>query len=153
MIKKILLTFLTLLISSVILVRPVFAQKTGSSQVEPSGIRNPVIGNFGGNKTSGIGSITEAQTGGTFLRIFILSWRSAIFLGSILVIVMFLWGGISWITAGGDKGKVEKARDRMTQAVIGLVVLVSSFVIIGFLGTLIFGEAFDILKLTIPTPG
>ncbi len=55
------------------------------------------------------------------------------FLGSILsfviviaVIMVFLylvWGAIEWITSAGDKGKLEKARNRMFQAVIGIIVL------------------------------
>lgn len=65
---------------------------------------------------------------------------------------MFLWGAIEWITAGGDSGKVGKARDKITQAIIGLVILVGSFVIIGFIGRVFFGGDFDLLNLTIPTP-
>lgn len=44
---------------------------------------------------------------------------------ALLVLLYLLWGAIEWITSGGDKGKTEKARDRMTQSVIGLIVLAS----------------------------
>ena len=69
-----------------------------------------------------------------------------------MVLIYFLWGGIEWITAGGDTAKVQKARDRITQSIIGLVILVASFVIIGFISELFFGSDFNLLEITIPTP-
>ena len=50
-------------------------------------------------------------------------------IGSIAFFFMLLWGGIQWIMSGGDKGAVESARGRITNAVIGLVILFSSFAI------------------------
>ncbi|GIK84475.1 MAG: hypothetical protein BroJett025_10970 [Patescibacteria group bacterium] len=44
-------------------------------------------------------------------------------IASIMVLIMFLWGGLEWITAGGDKSKIEKARNRITQSFIGMIVL------------------------------
>ena len=44
-------------------------------------------------------------------------------IGVLLVLIYLLWGAISWISSGGDTAKVQKARDQMTQAVIGLIVL------------------------------
>lgn len=41
----------------------------------------------------------------------------------ILVLLYLVWGAIEWITSGGDKGKLEKARNRMFQSVIGIIVL------------------------------
>lgn len=43
--------------------------------------------------------------------------------------VFLVWGGIMWITAGGDKGKIEEARNRITQAVIGLTIVAASWAI------------------------
>ena len=46
---------------------------------------------------------------------------------------------MEWITSGGDKGKTESARNKITAAIIGLIVLASSWavlmLILGFLGT------------------
>ena len=49
--------------------------------------------------------------------------------------------------------KIEKARNKITQAVIGLVILVGSFAIIGFISQLFFGEEFSILNLTFTKAG
>ncbi len=48
----------------------------------------------------------------------------------ILVFFYLIWGGIEWITSGGDKGKTEGARNKITAAVIGLIVLAASYAIL-----------------------
>ena len=110
-----------------------------------AGIINPVTGNLGNDPA-------KAKSGALFTSYFINLWRVMISVGSILVMVFFLWGAIEWITSGGDKSKTEIARNRITNAVIGLIILVSSFTLVGFIGKLFFGTDFDILKITIPTP-
>ena len=40
-----------------------------------------------------------------------------------LTFFYLIFGAISWITSGGDKGKVEAARNKITAAVIGLLIL------------------------------
>jgi magnesium-transporting ATPase (P-type) len=58
------------------------------------------------------------------------------FIGALIFIIMFLWGGIKWITSGGDKAQLESARTTILNAVIGLVILFSLFAILSLLGTL-----------------
>ena len=50
----------------------------------------------------------------------------AMTLAAILVFAFLIWGGIEWITSAGDKGKAESARNRITSAIIGLVILAAS---------------------------
>jgi hypothetical protein len=71
-------------------------------------------------------------------------------IGGILVLIYFLWGALSWITSGGEKGKIEEARNRITQAALGLVILVGSYAIIGFISELFFGDSFSILQPKLP---
>ena len=49
---------------------------------------------------------------------------------ALLVFLYLIWGGIEWITSGGDKTKTESARSKITAAVIGLVVLAASYAIL-----------------------
>jgi len=58
-------------------------------------------------------------------------------IGSIIFIVYFLLGGISWIGAGGDSSKINKARDQMIQGALGLIVLVAMYAIVGLIGTIV----------------
>lgn len=52
-------------------------------------------------------------------------------LGALLVFMYLIWGGIEWITSGGDKTKTESARNKITAAVLGLVILAASWAILG----------------------
>lgn len=62
----------------------------------------------------------------------------------ILVLFYLIMGGIAWLTSGGDKGKTESARNQITAAVVGLIIIVSSWAIMLFvqniLGLEIFGN-------------
>jgi hypothetical protein len=66
-------------------------------------------------------------------------------IGVIAVLLYLIMGGIEWITSGGDKGKTESARNKITAAVIGLVILISAWAIMLFvqqlLGIKVFGGA------------
>lgn len=46
----------------------------------------------------------------------------------------FLLGGLNWIVAGGDKGKIEKAKGMMTNGAIGLIVISVSYAITWIVG-------------------
>lgn len=56
-------------------------------------------------------------------------------IGGLMFIFYFVMGGLTWISAGGDKGKIEKAREQMTQGVIGMVVIVIAYGLIGVIST------------------
>ena len=44
--------------------------------------------------------------------------------------IYLLWGGVQWVTAGGDKDAVEKARKKIIGALIGLAIVFSSYAIL-----------------------
>lgn len=48
------------------------------------------------------------------------------FVGVIFMILIIV-GGIIWMTAGGDEGKVKKARQMMTNATIGLAAILIAY--------------------------
>jgi len=122
-------------------------------------ITNPAVGELGGC-TQGVdgcvedpASIGAAKSGATFLIQIVGLWRNVINLGAIMVLLYFILGAVEWITSGGDKNKLENARNKMLHAILGLVILVSSFVVIGFVSGGLFAENFDILNLQFFTPG
>lgn len=66
---------------------------------------------------------------------------------AVVIAVFFLiWGGIKWITSGGDKQGVESARGHIIAAIIGLVIALLAFFIINVIGGL-FGISLTELKL------
>ena len=58
------------------------------------------------------------------------SLRFIMVIAALLVFLYLIWGGIEWITSGGDKGKTESARNKITAAVIGLIVVAASYAIL-----------------------
>lgn len=66
----------------------------------------------------------------TDLGTFVSKSISAIIMVAGLATFMYLiYGGVSWITAGGDKGKIEDARNKIINGVIGLTIVVSAWAI------------------------
>lgn len=63
-------------------------------------------------------------------------------IAAIIVLIALVTGAVDWINAGGDKSKIEKAREKMTQAVMGIFVLSAVLAIFtlvqSFLGISIF---------------
>lgn len=51
-------------------------------------------------------------------------------IAAILVFMYLIWGGIEWITSGGDKPKTENARNKITAAIVGLIVLAASYALL-----------------------
>src|SRR3989339_819450 len=58
-----------------------------------------------------------------------------VFLGflGVLFAVLIVYGGFSWMTAGGDSGKVQKAKDTIIKATIGMVIILSSYIIVFYI--------------------
>ncbi len=75
----------------------------------------------------------------------------AIIVSGILVFLYLVWGGVEWITSGGDKTKTEKAQQRITSAIIGLAIVAASWALIRIIGAFFGLDIFDI-STGIPKP-
>ena len=74
--------------------------------------------------------ITKPTEGYTDLGVFISNVLTILFGVAVLVVLfMLVWGAYEWITSGGDKEAVGKARSRILNALIGLAVLAVAFAI------------------------
>jgi len=51
---------------------------------------------------------------------------------SLIFIVLILYAGYNWMTAGGEEKKVEDAKGTITRAIIGLVIIIAAFAITYF---------------------
>ncbi len=102
-------------------------------------LRNPVLPNElgGGSAESGtraVGLLIGNLIGGIFIFSFILAF------------FYLLTGGISWITAGGDKAQLETARNKITHARVGLIVVAAGWAIFSLVGQFL-GIEFPNLEL------
>lgn len=106
-------------------------------------IHNPILPDtIGGGKTPDANTALPAA--GNFLS----SIVSLLLLVSLVATFLYLvLGGIQWITSGGDKTQLENARNRITNAIIGLVVVASAWAI-----WLLIGKFFGIDTQNIPFP-
>jgi len=68
--------------------------------------------------------------------------NSFILVSSFALLVYLLWGAFEYITSGGDKEKISKARDKMVHAVIGIIVVFLALVIYGYVA----GDMLGIIK-------
>jgi hypothetical protein len=65
-------------------------------------------------------------------------------LAIVLTLVFLVLGGLQWTSSGGDKGKIAAARQKLTFAIVGLIVALSAFFIVNvfgaFFGVSLFGN-------------
>jgi hypothetical protein len=58
--------------------------------------------------------------------------------GSLIFFFMLIMGAIQWMSSGGDKGALEGARGKITNALIGIIIFFSVFAVVkiieGFFG-------------------
>ena len=51
----------------------------------------------------------------------------------VLALVMFIYGGITWMTSGGSADKIKKGKDTIIWAVLGLAFIFFSYAILDFI--------------------
>lgn len=80
-----------------------------------------------GNASIGIGSIAQFQSVGALIS----SWLPNIYiLGGVLVLILIIVSGFTWITNAGDIKKIEEAQKILNFAIIGFIFLFASYWII-----------------------
>lgn len=59
------------------------------------------------------------------------------FLGllGIIFLVLIIFAGYNWMTAGGDEEKVAKAKETLSRAIIGLIIIIAAYAITYFVFT------------------
>ncbi len=55
----------------------------------------------------------------------------------IYLLFQLIIAAISWMTASGDKGKLEKAQLQITQAITGIIIIVAAYAIVAIIGTVL----------------
>jgi len=60
-------------------------------------------------------------------------WKTVVTVGGIAFIIYLVWGGIEYLTSGGDKGRIDDAQKKITSSVIGICILVASYAITYFI--------------------
>lgn len=75
---------------------------------------------------------------------------TVLIIASLLAFLYLILGGIKWITSGGDKAGMEEARNKITHAIVGLIIVGAAWAIMSlvqnFLGVQIIGGSINIPK-------
>lgn len=74
--------------------------------------------------------------------------RLVLVVAALVFFFILVIGGIKWIASGGDKAQTEAARNQITAALVGLVIVFAAWAIVQLINTF-FG--INIFELTIPT--
>lgn len=107
---------------------------------------------------TGIGTLGKPSNGGAFLDF---SKIISMAIG-VMTLVAFIWfafvlitGAISIIGSGGDKQAFESAKKRITNGIIGLVIVVASIFLLDLIGMIIgvdYLNVFDLLNCITGNP-
>jgi hypothetical protein len=89
-------------------------------------------------KISDIGQLISAGVG------------TLLIIAALLAFFYLILGGIQWITSGGDKAGMEAARNKITHAIVGLIIVGAAWAIMlliqNFLGVSIIGGTLNFPK-------
>ncbi len=86
-------------------------------------ITNPILEGESGTDAEGAAS-------GSLLYSFISGLLAFMMLvGAMMVLINLIQAAIDWIGSGGDTGKIESARSRLTNAIIGFIILSASYAV------------------------
>lgn len=68
-------------------------------------------------------------------------------LSALALFLMFVAGGFSFLFSGGDQKKLEQAKGTLTNAIMGLVIIVAAYLLLSTIGVF---TGVDVTKFTIP---
>ncbi len=75
----------------------------------------------------------------TFGDILTFAIRGFFIVAGLLALFFLLLGAIAWVTSGGNKENVDKARDKITAAILGVIIIAVVLAIIVTLEQVVFG--------------
>lgn len=96
---------------------------TAGAMVLPLAASALTIENVGGTLTLGSADLKETVVN---IITFVLG------LLGLIAVIMILYGGFIWLTAGGNEDKVDSAKKIISAAAVGLVVILISWAIVQF---------------------
>lgn len=103
-------------------------------------ITNPAVPGATGEPGAYIGNLISTAIG------------AVIMIAAVIALVYLIMGAFDWITSGGDKQKLESARGKITNGIIGLILVAASWAIMGLVGQFFSFENFP-ENLSFPTMG
>lgn len=141
--KKKALIFLTILLSSVFL----FAAST-KTLADDNGFIGPINppSFFQKYTTTQDGDIVGGSQAAGLMILLNNILRLAIVIAGLFAFINIILAGYGFLGAGGDPKKIEAAWAKIWQSMLGLLIILGSFILAGIFGWLLFGDARAILS-------
>ena len=91
-------------------------------------------GNYGLTETRNVGTISSALINNTPQQVVGTVIGAILSLLGVIFFLLIFYGGILWMMAQGNESEVEKAKQIIIAAVIGLIIVLSAYAITTFIG-------------------
>lgn len=83
----------------------------------------------GANAAKGDGVPTDLiGANGVFTQI----TNTILYAVGVISVIMLIWGGLRYVTSGGDSKKVTDAKNTIMYAIIGLIIAILAFAVVNF---------------------
>jgi hypothetical protein len=79
-----------------------------------------------------VGTAAQIESGRTLPQMVGLIINVVLSFLGIVLLVYLIWGGFKWMTSGGSEEGVKEAKTMIRNAIIGLIIIVASYAIAGF---------------------
>ena len=107
--------------------------------------RNPFFGGINNPYENEYGTVGGL---GTFINNIV---QMAMTIGGLIFFGLLVYGGIQYLTSGGNEDAVESAQNTLTYAILGLVIIAAAWFIVKILETVLGIQILDPM-FTGPTP-
>ncbi|MBI2099522.1 hypothetical protein HYT45_03920 [Candidatus Uhrbacteria bacterium] len=132
--------FLTYLLLVFVFILPTQISRA-QEQTPPAGSETAETGYQGINLQAPLGGLTRVTNLGDYIAGL---YRYSISIAAILAGIMITVGGVKWLTAAGNAALIESAKKTISGALIGLILVMSSYVILNTINP-------QLVKLKVPT--
>lgn len=100
--------------------------------ISPSLAQDSLLDKTGLSKAGGTSGLPITQTPTTLIGVIL---GALAYLASTLLLILIIYGGYLWMTAGGNEEKVGQGRKYIIWAIIGYLIIGASYIIINFIIT------------------
>lgn len=94
------------------------------ADIEGGTINNPIL-------NQNLQQMLQNQSAASFFNLFIPKLIGlSLIIGVLIFFFIMIIGAIQWISSGGDKNALEEAKKKITNAIIGIIILFSVFALL-----------------------
>jgi len=90
-------------------------------------------------KAPGPAGINTGTVPETITRLVSVGLNFIFAIAGIILAVQLIWGGLDWITSGGDSEKISAAQGKILNAIIGILIMVAALTIWAFIASNVLG--------------